>query len=72
MQHFLDGGVGYGDAKKVLAETVNNYLRPYREKYNELMADKSKIDDALAQGAKRARDVASKTLYDVKKTLGLI
>ena len=72
MQHFLDGGIGYGDAKKVLAETVNTYLRPYREKYNELMADKSKIDDALAQGAKKAREVASKTLSDVKKTLGLI
>lgn len=72
MQHFLDGGIGYGDAKKVLAETVNTYLRPYREKYNELMSDKSKIDEALAIGAKKARAVASKTLYDVKKTLGLV
>ena len=72
MQHFLDGGIGYGDAKKVLAETINAYLRPYREKYNELMANKSKIDEYLAAGAIKARATASETLKLVKQTLGLI
>ena len=72
MQNFLNGGIGYGDAKKVLAETINTYLRPYREKYNALMADKSKIDEYLAAGAIKARATASETLKLVKQTLGLI
>ena len=72
MQNFLNGGIGYGDAKKVLAETINTYLRPYREKYNELMANKSKIDEYLAAGAIKARATASETLKLVKQTLGLI
>ena len=72
MQHFLDGGIGYGDAKKILAETVNTYLRPYREKYTELMKDKSKIDEFLKNGAIKARETAAETLKKVKQTLGLI
>lgn len=72
MKNFIDGGIGYGDAKKVLAETVNNYLRPYRAKYNELMQNKSQIDEYLSAGAIKARATASETLKKVKQTLGLI
>ncbi len=71
MDNFIRGGIGYGDAKKVLAETINNYLRPYREKYNNLMADKTQIDDILSAGATKARAVAKQTLKEVKEVLGL-
>lgn len=69
---FITGGVGYGDAKKILAETINSYLAPYRLKYNELIRDKNKLDLVLKEGKEKARDRASKTLYNVKKITGLI
>ena len=72
LQNYLRGGIGYGDAKKTLAKAVNTYLAPYREKFNILMADKSKIDEALKIGAIKAREEARKTLNKVKQTLGLI
>ena len=72
LQNYLRGGIGYGDAKKTLAKAVNTYLAPYREKFNILMADKSKIDEALKLGAIKAREEARKTLNKVKQTLGLI
>ncbi len=72
LQQYLDGGIGYGDAKKQLALYVNDYLSPYREKYNKLINDKVYIDEVLKNGAEKARNVANKTLNDVKKILGLI
>lgn len=71
LQNYLAGGIGYGDAKKKLAETVNSYLLPYREKYKILISDKAKIDEILNTGAVEARKIASGTLYNMKKTLGL-
>ena len=71
LEHFISGGIGYGDAKKVLAENVNKYLAPYREKYNNLIINKSKIDEELEKGAIKARQTAKQTLQKVKETLGL-
>lgn len=71
LAQYLNGGIGYGDAKKKLAETVNNYLLPYREKYNTLISDKAKIDEILKDGAVKARKIASGTLQNIKATLGL-
>ncbi len=71
LKSYLAGGIGYGDAKKKLAETVNNYLLPYREKYNTLISDKAKIDEILNAGAVEARKVAFQTLQNIKKTVGV-
>lgn len=71
LQNYLDGGIGYGDAKKYLASHVNDYLAPFREKYKKLMDNTDFIDQELSKGAIKAREVASKTLLNVKKTLGI-
>ena len=71
LKQYLCGGIGYGDAKKKLAEYVNNYLKPYREKYNELISDKAKIDEILNAGAREAKKFASQTLLNIKKTVGV-
>jgi tryptophanyl-tRNA synthetase len=58
LSSYLNGGIGYGDAKKKLAETINTYLKPYRQKYNEYMSDKAKLDEMLTNGAIKAREIA--------------
>lgn len=68
---FEQGGMGYGDAKKLLAEAVNRELEKPTEIYNEWLADTSKIDDLLNKGAQQARDVAADTLRDVRKAIGV-
>jgi tryptophanyl-tRNA synthetase len=70
-REFLAGGIGYGEAKKMLAETANAYLRPIREKYASLMSDRKNIGAVLAAGAKKARKTAAETLARVKSALGL-
>ncbi len=65
------GGMGYGDAKKLLLEKVSNYFEPYRAKRAELLARPDYVEDVLREGAKKARAVAKATLDEAKKACGL-
>lgn len=63
---------GYGDLKKAVVEVVNDALSPLQEKYNALMNEAGYLDSVLAQGRARAEAVATETLADVKKRIGLL
>jgi tryptophanyl-tRNA synthetase len=65
-------GKGYGDFKGAVAEVVVEYLRPIRTKALELLEDEKHLIDLLHEGAEKARAVASSTLSDTYKNLGLV
>ena len=65
-------GKGYGDFKGAVAEVVVEYLRPIRSKALELLEDEKHLTELLHQGADKARVVASSTLSDAYKNLGLV
>ena len=48
------------------------YLRPIRAKALELLEDEKHLTELLHQGADKARVVASSTLSDAYKNLGLV
>ena len=58
-------GKGYGDFKLAVAEAVIEHLRPIREKYEALMADKAYLDEVFESGAARAAQASRKTLAKV-------
>lgn len=62
---------GYGDFKKAVAEAVVEYLRPVREAYPEIREDETTLERILATGAGRAREMASRTLGDVRAAMGV-
>jgi tryptophanyl-tRNA synthetase len=68
--NYRAGGFGYGHAKKVLLEEITEHFGEAREKFNELMADKKKLDEMLAVGAEKARKVSQATLSRVRTRLG--
>ena len=65
------GGMGWGDLKKELFEAVNAELGPKRERYEELMASETELDDILASGLERARARARRVLGDVRAAIGI-
>jgi tryptophanyl-tRNA synthetase len=65
-------GKGYGDLKKDLAEIVVDVVTPYRDRTLALLADPAELDRILAEGAERARDVASTTLARVYDRVGFL
>jgi len=70
-QRYLAGGLGYGEVKQELFETVRDFFAPYAERRRELAADADKLRRILASGADKARHAASRTLSKVRKKTGL-
>jgi tryptophanyl-tRNA synthetase len=70
-ERFQKGGTGYGDFKKQLFEKLWEYFAPMRKRREEILADKSYIDNVLAHGAKRANEVANEVMKRVRDAVGL-
>ena len=69
-EKYIAGGFGYGHAKQALYELILEKFSKQREKYMHLMSNKSEIDQALAEGAEKARTVASQVLDRVRNKIG--
>ena len=65
-------GKGYGDFKADVADAVVELFAPVRAKFASLVADPAYLDEVVADGAKRAREVASATLTAVRERVGLL
>ena len=70
-ERYARPGMGYGDAKKRLAELYEERFGPCRERRAALDHD-SAVDDVLREGARRARAEAQKTMHDVREACGLV
>ena len=68
---FIKGGTGYGDFKKQLFEKLWEYFAPMRKRREEILKDKSYIDDVLARGARHANEIANQVMDRVRKGTGL-
>ena len=68
---YRDGGLGYGQVKKRLAELMIDYFKPYRQKRAELENNIDYVREVLANGAGRAKAVAAETLEKARQAVGL-
>ena len=68
---YENGGCGYGDLKKRLAEAYWDYFTPMRTRREELVANPEEVDAVLKAGAEKAREEATKVLDRVRKAVGL-
>jgi tryptophanyl-tRNA synthetase len=68
---FEKGGTGYGEFKKELFEKLWAYFAPMRKRREQILNDRSYIDDVLARGARRANEVADELMQRVRAAVGL-
>jgi tryptophanyl-tRNA synthetase len=61
----------YGDLKVAVAEAVRAELAPVRAAYQSLRADEDELEDVFAEGARKARVIASETLAEVHERMGV-
>jgi tryptophanyl-tRNA synthetase len=64
-------GQGYGAFKGAVAEELVALLAPVRERYVELRPDEQAIERILAEGAERARAIATGTMAEVREAMGV-
>jgi tryptophanyl-tRNA synthetase len=64
-------GSGYGAFKQAVAEAIAAYLMPVRERYAALRDDEPGLERIFAEGAGKARSIASATMVDVRRAMGV-
>lgn len=65
-------GKGYGDFKVAVAESIIDILTPIQNRFNELMKDKSYLEDCYKRSAETAQRISQRTLNKVMKKVGFV
>jgi tryptophanyl-tRNA synthetase len=68
---YIEGGASYGVVKKELAEILWELFREPRQEKQKLLGDPGYIRSVLADGAKKAREIATPTIEDVRRKIGV-
>jgi tryptophanyl-tRNA synthetase len=68
---YLEGAVGYGDAKMRLLAALKAYFGPFRQRRLEMEADLAYVEGVLQKGAERAGREIEQTLRMVHDAVGL-
>jgi len=71
LERYQAGGMGYGDAKKLLLEKIVDTFKPFREERERLKNDLAYVKDVLKKGAEKARETAAATKAEVWEKTGL-
>lgn len=66
------GDAGGGGLKKLVTESLNEYLAPMRARRAELAADPAHLEQVLAAGNARAREIAVQTLDEVRTAMQMV
>lgn len=65
-------GKGYGDFKVAVGEAVAEHLRPIRENFARISADKVYLKECYANGAEAALRISQKTLSKAYRKVGFV
>ncbi|ANB91315.1 tryptophan--tRNA ligase [Moraxella ovis] len=64
-------GIGWGEAKEILFNKINDEIAPMRQRYFELMNNPKELEEILQMGAIKARRVAQKQLDKTRRAIGI-
>ena len=70
-ERYRTGGMGYGEAKKLVNKAADEHFAEARERREQLEQNPDTLEDILRDGAGRARAVACKVLDRVRSACGL-
>ena len=71
LQKLYDEGIAWGEAKKVLFEELNSFLKPYRDEYNKISKDKSFVERTLVEGSEKALSISGPIIKEVRQAVGI-
>lgn len=65
-------GLKYMDIKKELIDTIINFFEKNKSKREQLLKNDDKVNQQMILGQNKARQIAQKTLHEVKSAAGLL
>ena len=70
-QKLYDEGVGWGEAKTILFEELNGFLKPFKGEYDKIIQDRGYVESVLIDGASRAKEVSTPLIEKIRKAVGI-
>ena len=70
-QQCTTAGIGCVEDKNLLADGINSFLEPFRERRKEIAAKPHYVKEVLADSAHRASVIAKETIAEVREKMGL-
>lgn len=70
-EKYRRGGFGYGQAKQMLYEKIEQYYATARQRRRQLAREPGLVEEILRRGAERARSEARATMALVRRAVGL-
>jgi len=67
---YADCSIRYGDMKKQLANDINLFIAPIRERIEDISSNDEYLRKVANMGAEKARESASKTIQEVRRIIG--
>lgn len=67
---YNDCSIRYGDMKKQLAEDMENFVGPIRERIKELASNEEYLGKVIRSGGEKAKESASRTIKEVREIIG--
>lgn len=71
-KRYKEGGIGYKESKEILIKNIKNFIKPFREKREDLKKDKKIIIKMLEENGKKMRERAEKKMKSIRKKIGVI
>ncbi len=71
MRNKFEDGIGWGDAKNIVFNDLNDLIKPIRDKYLELEPRKSDTEEILRTNAKEVRNHTKSLVRKVKELVGI-
>jgi len=70
-QKYKEGSISYKDSKEILVEKLIKFITPMREKYNNLITDKTALLNILKENGEKARVKAETKMNVVRELVGI-
>ncbi len=67
---YYDGTIRFGDMKTQLANDMETFIAPFRERINDVLNDDASLSRIARQGAEKAGESADKTIREVRELIG--
>lgn len=70
-ERYTNGEIGYKESKEILLKNVSDFIKPIRERRDEIAKDKNFVINVINKGGEKAKEKIERKMEEVRSKIGL-